>query len=309
MVLPVAVVLLLSGLPRSGYAQVPRLLNYQATLTDGTIPVEGPVTVDVAFFTEETGGTPLGTWSETYEDVLIQQGRLRLLLGSQTPLPDPVLEEAASLFLQITVDGTAFPRLRVASTAFALRAQVAEAVADGVVTADALVNEAVTTRTLAPGAVTASRVRPGELVTSLNGLRDDVQFVAGDNISIESDPEDGTITIEADDDKSSRRWKTDIVPLDGALGLVQQLRGVRYRWTETGTPDLGLIAEEVGAVVPEVVTYAPNGVDAETVNYARLVTLLVEAVKEQQAQITADRVRLQQMEARLEALETRRSTP
>ena len=62
-------------------------------------------------------------------------------------------------------------------------------------------------------------------------------------------------------------------------------------------------------MVPEVVTYAPNGVDAETVSYARLVTLLVEAVKEQQAQIAADRVRLQQMEARLEALETRRSTP
>lgn len=378
-VLLLIVLLLLGGLSHPAHAQVPRLLPYQATLADGAIPVEGPVAVDVSFFAEETGGTPIGNWSESHPDVSVVQGRFHLLLGSQTPLPDAVLE-TPDLYLQTTVDGTAFPRLRVASTTFALRAQLAEVVGPNGVTSSALseaavteaalsnravtervlASQAVTTRTLADEAVTAAKVAPGavgtiqlapsavtstrmgtsavtsgsladgavttdklangavtaakvgtgELVTALNGLNDAVQLVAGSNVSIASDGQGGTITISVDDGQpSSRRWKSDIIPLTDALSLVQKLRGVRYRWTESGTPDLGFIAEEVGGVVPEVVTYADNGVDAESVNYARLVALLVEALKEQQAQMEADRARLQKIQARLDALEGRLSTP
>jgi hypothetical protein len=378
-VLLTAVVLLLGSALQLAHAQVPRLLHYQATLTDGALPVEQPVDVDLSFFAEETGGTPIENWTESYEDVAVAQGRLELLLGSQRPLPDAVLE-TPELYLQVSVDGTVFSRLRVASTAFALRAQVAEtigakavtaaslseeavteaALANRAVTERVLASQAVTTRTLADESVTAAKVRPGaigttqlapgavtstrlgpsavtsssladgsvtteklangavtaakvetgELVTALNGLNDNVQIVAGENVDITSDAQAGTITIEAEEgERSSRRWKSDIVPLDNALGLVQQLRGVRYRWTESGSPDLGFIAEEVGAVIPEVVKYAPNGVDAETVNYARLVALLVEALKEQQAQMMADRARLQDIENRLEELEAPRSTP
>lgn len=50
---------------------------------------------------------------------------------------------------------------------------------------------------------------------------------------------------------SSRRWKSEITPLAGALDKVLQLHGVRYRWNTTGQRDIGLIAEDVGAVVPE----------------------------------------------------------
>ena len=371
--------LLLGGWTHLAHAQAPRLLHYQATLTDGAIPVENPVNIEVSFFAQREGGPPIDGWSENYADVALEQGRLQLLLGSQTSLPDALLE-VPELYLQITADGNVFPRLRVASTAFALRAEVAEAVAPGgvgsgaladeivttavledravtedklesgavttrvltdgavttakiapqsvgtvqlapgavtsnqlgasAVTSNSLVNGAVTTEKLENGAVTASKVQRGELVTALNGLQDAIELVAGDNVSIRTDAQDGTITIEAEEgERSSRRWKSDIVPLDDALGLVQQLRGVRYRWTESGTPDLGFIAEEVGAVIPEVVKYAPNGVDAETVNYARLVALLVEAIKEQQAQMAADRIQLQEIQARLEALEARRSTP
>jgi hypothetical protein len=176
------------------------------------------------------------------------------------------------------------------------------------VVGDVLADGAVVTTKLANGAVTAAKVSDGQLLTSLNGLTDDVRLVEGDNVRIEPDDEAGTILIEVEDDRdrSSRRWKTEIAPLDEALALVRQLRGVRYRWIESGRADLGLIAEEVGAVVPEVVTYAPNGVDAETVNYARLVALLVEAVKEQQSQLEADRTALNALRARLEALERSR---
>jgi len=84
---------------------------------------------------------------------------------------------------------------------------------------------------------------------------------------------------------SSRRWKTNITPIPNALDKVQRLRGVYYDWKASGKHDIGLIAEEVGAVIPEVVQYEANGKDATSVDYARLVALLIEAVKEQQKEI------------------------
>jgi hypothetical protein len=49
-----------------------------------------------------------------------------------------------------------------------------------------------------------------------------------------------------------------------------------------GKHEVGVIAEEVGAVVPEVVTWDRNGTDAQSVDYSRLTALLIEPTKEQQ---------------------------
>ena len=45
---------------------------------------------------------------------------------------------------------------------------------------------------------------------------------------------------------SSRRWKTNIRTLHGALGKVERLRGVSYDMKQSGKPEIGAIAEEVG---------------------------------------------------------------
>lgn len=84
---------------------------------------------------------------------------------------------------------------------------------------------------------------------------------------------------------SSRRWKTNIQPLQGSLDKVMRLNGVSFDWIEGGKHDIGLIAEDVGQVVPEVVAYEENGIDAQSIDYARLSALLIEAVKEQQKMI------------------------
>ena len=202
-----------------------------------------------------------------------------------------------------SVTTTALAEGAVTSVNLGGRAVVESALADG----------AVATRKLANGAVTAAKVAAGQLVTTLNGLTDGVRLVGGDNVTITPNPAAGTIIIEADRTEldadgadaglpSSRRWKTDVRPLDG-LDLVTQLRGVRYRWTDSGRPDVGLIAEEVGGVVPEVVTYASNGIDAESVDYARLVAVLVEAVKAQQSQIEETNTQLLRLQRRLSVLE------
>jgi hypothetical protein len=49
-----------------------------------------------------------------------------------------------------------------------------------------------------------------------------------------------------------------------------------------GKHEIGVIAKEVGAVVPEVVSYEENGKDARGVDYSRLTALLIEALKQQQ---------------------------
>jgi hypothetical protein len=81
---------------------------------------------------------------------------------------------------------------------------------------------------------------------------------------------------------SSRRWKTNIHPLQNALSKVERLRGVSYDRKDTGKHEIGVIAEEVGAVVPEIVAYEKNGKDARGVDYSRLTALLIEATKQQQ---------------------------
>ena len=110
------------------------------------------------------------------------------------------------------------------------------------------------------------------------------------------------------DTYSSRRWKSNIHTLDGALGKVERLRGVEYTYTASGAHDIGMIAEEVGKVVPEVVSYEANGKDARGIDYARLTALLVEAVKQQQAQIRQQQSQLakQQSQAKQQQAEIRR---
>jgi hypothetical protein len=104
---------------------------------------------------------------------------------------------------------------------------------------------------------------------------------------------------------SSRRFESNILPLIGALGLVERLQGVTYTRKEDGKADLGFIAEDVGAVLPQVVLWEANGADAKGLDYARLTAVLVEAVKEQQAQLRAQQEQIERLSRRLEELQAR----
>ena len=103
------------------------------------------------------------------------------------------------------------------------------------------------------------------------------------------------------DTYSSRRWKTNIHTLQDALGRVEQLRGVSYDLKTNGKHEVGVIAEEVGAVVPEVVTWETNGKDAQSVDYSRLTALLIEATKEQQMLIRKQEEQIQAQQRQMSA--------
>jgi hypothetical protein len=83
---------------------------------------------------------------------------------------------------------------------------------------------------------------------------------------------------------SSARHKTNVKTVKNPIETVKSLRGVTYDWKGTGQADVGFIAEEVGAIVPEVVSFGHDG-RAEGIDYGRLTSVLVEAMKQQQSEI------------------------
>jgi hypothetical protein len=107
---------------------------------------------------------------------------------------------------------------------------------------------------------------------------------------------------------SSRRWKTNIETLHDALGKVEQLRGVSYELKTNGKHEVGVIAEEVGAVVPEVVTWDQNGKDAQSVDYSRLTALLIEATKEQQILIREQQEQIAQLVSQVRTIQASLTT-
>ena len=81
---------------------------------------------------------------------------------------------------------------------------------------------------------------------------------------------------------SDKTLKTNIRPIENSVALVQRLQGVRFDWLENNKPSLGLIAQEVEEVIPELVE-TDNGI--KSVSYSNMIGVLVEAIKEQQNQI------------------------
>lgn len=75
---------------------------------------------------------------------------------------------------------------------------------------------------------------------------------------------------------SDERLKTDIITIDNALSKVNSMRGVEYN--KDNSHQIGLIAQEVETIIPEVVTTNEDGYKA--VQYQNLVGLLIQAINE-----------------------------
>ena len=92
---------------------------------------------------------------------------------------------------------------------------------------------------------------------------------------------------------SDYRLKEDVKTIDNALDKVSKLRGVEYTKKETQAREIGVIAQEVKEIVPELVTIEntksdinPEGLeDLHTMKYANTVGLLIEAIKELKLEI------------------------
>ncbi len=95
--------------------------------------------------------------------------------------------------------------------------------------------------------------------------------------------------------------KTNVRTYANALETVTHLRGVRLDWKGSGKPSLGLIAEEVEEVVPEIVAHGGQAGEVTGLNYGSHVGGLVEAVKEQEAELVV----LREKQAELDVLKAK----
>ena len=100
---------------------------------------------------------------------------------------------------------------------------------------------------------------------------------------------------------SDIQLKENIRPIENAVFKVQQLSGIQFTWNEKSHQvqqdkgeDVGLIAQEVEKVLPEIVITRENGIKA--VNYEGVIPLLVEAIKEQQSTIENLKDRINKLE-------------
>ena len=84
---------------------------------------------------------------------------------------------------------------------------------------------------------------------------------------------------------SDERLKDNIETIDGGLAKVLSMRGVNY--TRDGKDNVGVIAQEVEKVLPEIVLTANDEMGTKSVDYGRITAVLIEAIKELKTQIDA----------------------
>ncbi len=91
---------------------------------------------------------------------------------------------------------------------------------------------------------------------------------------------------------SDARLKTNVKTIQQPIELVKRLRGVTFDWISTGEHSYGLIAQEVEEVIPELVMESESGTAdgdehkvVKSVDYSKLVSVLIEAIKEQDDKI------------------------
>jgi hypothetical protein len=94
----------------------------------------------------------------------------------------------------------------------------------------------------------------------------------------------GTVTANSDE-----KLKENIKTIENALEKVLSLRGVEYDRIDTGDHQIGVIAQEVERIIPDVV----YGDETKSVAYGNIVGLLIEAIKDQNK-------RIEELERRLE---------
>lgn len=130
------------------------------------------------------------------------------------------------------------------------------------------------------------------LVTPVLGDATATSIVVGSGVTINASGinASGIITATTFQSTSDINLKENIKTVNNSLNIVSQLRGVTFDWKNTHQASIGVIAQEVEQILPELVSGGEN----KTVNYNGIIGILVEAIKEQE-------VRIEKLENKLNA--------
>jgi hypothetical protein len=91
----------------------------------------------------------------------------------------------------------------------------------------------------------------------------------------------GTVTANDFNSLSDSRFKTNIHIIQNPIEKLMKIDGVTFNWKESNKPSMGVIADEIEKVIPELV----DGGEIKTVNYNGIIALLIECIKFQQNEI------------------------
>jgi hypothetical protein len=108
----------------------------------------------------------------------------------------------------------------------------------------------------------------------------------------------GTVTPGSD-----RRLKNNIKKLDNSLENILKLDGVSFNWKDSGDKSMGLIAQDVEKIYPELIKENPNGIKG--LNYEALTAPLIESVKELNGKINEKDERISDLEKQIKAINKR----
>ena len=86
---------------------------------------------------------------------------------------------------------------------------------------------------------------------------------------------------------SDKRLKTDISNIENGLDKVMQMQGVYYKRNdvEDARKQIGVLAQDMEAIMPEVVLTADDEIQTKSVDYGKLTSVLIEAIKELKSEI------------------------
>lgn len=120
----------------------------------------------------------------------------------------------------------------------------------------------------------------GTLLESNYGIRIHEDQPTADNFTLEIN---GHVIADKYKGRSDARLKTDVVPIENSLDVINNMNGVSYRMHKDKKNSFGFIAQDVQKIVPEIVETDPNGY--MTISYIEIIPFLVESIKQLKQEI------------------------
>lgn len=271
--------------------------TYQGALNVDGAPFTGQANVEFRIFGQPTGGTavrPVQT-----ETVQVTNG----IFTAPLEFGGDVGYALTERWLQVTVNGqTLTPRQAIRPAPTALSAQSAETVFwSGLLGQPVIETDSVDTGWQLFFTNNATGFRGGMRLAD-NGFFEVTNVATNVNPNFARLSSTGAWTAVSD-----RRLKHDIHAAEGNLAAALKLQPVSFRWNNTDTLDLGLIAQDVREVLPYLVT-GDESKENLTVNYSQLSVVAIGAIQEQQKKIESLEQRLLDQTRRNDDLQSRLET-
>jgi hypothetical protein len=304
----VAALVLISGI--SVYCQTPGYFTYQAALRDGSGNIMANTNASIQLFILQGNATGTEVYNETNSVTTNAFGLVSLEVGSKDSAGFSAINWALGpYFIKVMVNGTEMGTSQLLSVPYAFLAKsFLLPYEDSVNASDAvfkITNSGEGVGIYGKNSVTdtaavyaesprwALKARASGIKgRAVTGIAMDINSIGVYGLARAANStgvwgEGGKYDFFANGsgihygDNSSIRWKKNITAIPQPLEKIRAIRGVYFDWDQShgGRHDVGMIAEEVGKVLPEVVAYEENGADASGMDYSKTTPLLLEGIK------------------------------